>query len=132
MIYDLLQVYDLLEENVAVATFVQSLAPLNSAANPIIYGIFTTRICKSLRKMKRIKNGVGMGRMKYCMSRRQTQRTSTFYTDISSVREAMQKLSCGSNTSFPKVTCSNSKMDVSQNAAANEFQPISRTAWLCG
>ncbi|XP_052834476.1 cardioacceleratory peptide receptor [Octopus bimaculoides] len=127
MIYDLLQVYDLLEENVAVATFVQSLAPLNSAANPIIYGIFTTRICKSLRKMKRIKNGVGMGRMKYCMSRRQTQRTSTFYTDISSVREAMQKLSCGSNTSFPKVTCSNSKMDVSQNAAANEFQPISRT-----
>ncbi|KAK0053711.1 cardioacceleratory peptide receptor, partial [Biomphalaria pfeifferi] len=29
-----------------INTFVQSLAPLNSAANPLIYGVFSTRICR--------------------------------------------------------------------------------------
>ena len=33
----------------AISTFVQNLAPLNSAANPIIYGIFSTRICRYLK-----------------------------------------------------------------------------------
>jgi hypothetical protein len=29
--------------------FVQGLAPLNSALNPFIYGVFSTRICRQLR-----------------------------------------------------------------------------------
>ncbi|CAL1545272.1 unnamed protein product [Lymnaea stagnalis] len=33
-----------------VNTFVQSLAPLNSAANPLIYGVFSTRICRYIRR----------------------------------------------------------------------------------
>lgn len=52
IVFDLLQVYgyiELTQSNVAVATFVQSLAPLNSAANPIIYCLFSTHICRALR-----------------------------------------------------------------------------------
>lgn len=37
---------------VAVSTFIQSLAPLNSAANPVIYGIFSTRVCRYLGQLK--------------------------------------------------------------------------------
>ena len=33
----------------ALTAIVQSLAPLNSAANPVIYGVFSTRICRNLR-----------------------------------------------------------------------------------
>lgn len=53
-VYDLLQVYGYIEPsatNNAIATFIQSLAPLNSAANPIIYCLFSTRICRNLRKI---------------------------------------------------------------------------------
>ncbi|XP_059174481.1 uncharacterized protein LOC131954750 [Physella acuta] len=49
-IYNLLDIFNLIPENNAVSTLVQSAAPLNSAANPIIYGIFSTRICKNLRQ----------------------------------------------------------------------------------
>ncbi|XP_053385972.1 cardioacceleratory peptide receptor-like isoform X2 [Mercenaria mercenaria] len=35
----------------AVTSLVQSLAPINSAANPIIYGIFGTSICQNLRRI---------------------------------------------------------------------------------
>lgn len=47
MIFDLLQVYKLIPESptsMAIATFIQSLAPLNSAANPLIYCLFSTNI----------------------------------------------------------------------------------------
>lgn len=45
MIYDLLQVYKVIDnQNKAVATFIQSLAHLNSAANPLIYCLFSTNI----------------------------------------------------------------------------------------
>lgn len=47
MMFDLLQVYQLIPETtttVAVATFIQSLAPLNSAANPLIYCLFSTNV----------------------------------------------------------------------------------------
>ncbi|XP_014258479.1 cardioacceleratory peptide receptor-like [Cimex lectularius] len=53
IIFDLLQVYDYVpktQTNLAIATFVQSLAPLNSAANPLIYCLFSTRISRGLRK----------------------------------------------------------------------------------
>ncbi|KAF6198396.1 hypothetical protein GE061_008144 [Apolygus lucorum] len=53
ILFDLLQVYGYVPQtqtNTAIATFVQSLAPLNSAANPLIYCLFSTRICRSLKK----------------------------------------------------------------------------------
>ncbi|XP_050733700.1 cardioacceleratory peptide receptor-like isoform X2 [Eriocheir sinensis] len=52
--FDLLQVYGYIPQtatNIAVATFIQSLAPLNSAANPIIYCLFSTHICRNLRRI---------------------------------------------------------------------------------
>ncbi|XP_059048284.1 cardioacceleratory peptide receptor-like [Achroia grisella] len=54
MIFDLLQVYDFIPDtqvNVAIASLIQSLAPLNSAANPVIYFIFSNRIFISLRNI---------------------------------------------------------------------------------
>ncbi|XP_068085222.1 cardioacceleratory peptide receptor-like [Anabrus simplex] len=54
ILFDLLQVYGYIphtQTNIAVATFIQSLAPLNSAANPLIYCVFSTHICRSLRKI---------------------------------------------------------------------------------
>ncbi|GAB1600926.1 cardioacceleratory peptide receptor [Argonauta hians] len=48
MIFSLLQVYDRIPATAtmqAVATFFQSLAPLNSVANPIIYGVFNVCRC---------------------------------------------------------------------------------------
>ncbi|PVD38103.1 hypothetical protein C0Q70_00714 [Pomacea canaliculata] len=57
-VFDLLDVYGFIEqsqESVALSTFIQSLAPLNSAANPIIYASFNTKMCVNLfqRKGKR-------------------------------------------------------------------------------
>jgi hypothetical protein len=55
IVFDLLQVYDYFsrtQANIAIATFVQSLAPLNSAANPLIYCIFSNNKCRSLRYAK--------------------------------------------------------------------------------
>ncbi|KAL4120949.1 hypothetical protein QTP88_013546 [Uroleucon formosanum] len=54
IVFDLLQVYGYIpktQSSVALATFIQSLAPLNSAANPIIYCLFSTHICRSLRQV---------------------------------------------------------------------------------
>nr|CAD7586140.1 unnamed protein product [Timema genevievae] len=53
IVFDLLQVYGHVpstQTNIAVATFIQSLAPLNSAANPVIYCLFSTHICRALRQ----------------------------------------------------------------------------------
>ncbi|XP_023288247.1 cardioacceleratory peptide receptor, partial [Orussus abietinus] len=57
IVFDLLQVYGHVpktQTNIAVATFIQSLAPLNSAANPIIYCLFSTPFCKTIRNMQAI------------------------------------------------------------------------------
>ncbi|XP_061189057.1 cardioacceleratory peptide receptor-like isoform X2 [Saccostrea echinata] len=51
-VFNLLTVYHVIPVNkstMALHSFIQSLAPLNSAANPIIYGVFSTRICRQLR-----------------------------------------------------------------------------------
>lgn len=51
-VWDLLQVYGFIplsQSTIAISTFIQSLAPLNSAANPIIYYIFTTHFCRTIR-----------------------------------------------------------------------------------
>jgi len=52
IVFDLLQVYGHIPRSktmTAVATFIQSLAPLNSAANPLIYCLFSTHLCRNLR-----------------------------------------------------------------------------------
>ncbi|XP_015595881.1 cardioacceleratory peptide receptor isoform X2 [Cephus cinctus] len=54
IVFDLLQVFGHIpntQTNIAIATFIQSLAPLNSAANPIIYCAFSSHICGNLRKV---------------------------------------------------------------------------------
>ncbi|ESP01645.1 hypothetical protein LOTGIDRAFT_139356, partial [Lottia gigantea] len=49
-IFNLCSVYGYVDwslpSTIKISTFIQSMAPLNSAANPIIYGIFSTRICR--------------------------------------------------------------------------------------
>ena len=50
-VFDLLDVYgfiELTQQSVAISTFIQSLAPLNSAANPIIYAAFNGSTCLHL------------------------------------------------------------------------------------
>ncbi|KAK3782025.1 hypothetical protein RRG08_027199 [Elysia crispata] len=50
-VYDLLYVYGYIpvsQNTAALSTFIQSLAPLNSAANPIIYACFNTNMCLDL------------------------------------------------------------------------------------
>lgn len=52
IVFDLLQVFDQIpktQTNIAVATFIQSLAPLNSAANPLIYCLFSAQVTKTFR-----------------------------------------------------------------------------------
>ncbi|XP_023310338.1 cardioacceleratory peptide receptor-like [Anoplophora glabripennis] len=52
IVFDLLQVYGHIpktQTNIAIATLIQSLAPLNSAANPVIYCLFSTHVCGNLR-----------------------------------------------------------------------------------
>jgi len=51
IVFDLLQVYNLIPDTKttqAVATFIQSLAPLNSAANPLIYCLFSTNFGQTI------------------------------------------------------------------------------------
>jgi hypothetical protein len=55
IVFDLLQVYGHVprtQTNIAVASFIQSLAPLNSAANPVIYCLFSTTIGRTLRQVQ--------------------------------------------------------------------------------
>ncbi|XP_063412179.1 cardioacceleratory peptide receptor-like [Mytilus trossulus] len=57
-LWNLLQVYGHIKSNhtnMLITVFVQSLAPLNSAINPVIYGVFSTRICRQLRRFKAVK-----------------------------------------------------------------------------
>ncbi|XP_058453301.1 cardioacceleratory peptide receptor-like isoform X2 [Malaya genurostris] len=52
IVFDLLQVFEQIpktQTNIAIATFIQSLAPLNSAANPLIYCLFSTHFVRTLK-----------------------------------------------------------------------------------
>ncbi|XP_075970259.1 crustacean cardioactive peptide receptor isoform X2 [Anticarsia gemmatalis] len=54
IVFDLLQVYQYIppsQSNLAIATLIQSLAPLNSAANPLICCMFSPHIYTSLRRV---------------------------------------------------------------------------------
>ncbi|CAG2107733.1 unnamed protein product, partial [Medioppia subpectinata] len=51
-VWDLLQVWGAIpvsQTTIAISTFIQSLAPLNSAANPFIYFFFSTHFCRNVR-----------------------------------------------------------------------------------
>ncbi|XP_054747917.1 cardioacceleratory peptide receptor [Anastrepha obliqua] len=53
IIFDLLQVFGRIPQtqtNIAIATFIQSLAPLNSAANPLIYCLFSSQVFRTLSR----------------------------------------------------------------------------------
>ncbi|XP_017079801.1 cardioacceleratory peptide receptor [Drosophila eugracilis] len=53
IIFDLLQVFEFFpntQKNIAIATFIQSLAPLNSAANPLIYCLFSSQFFRTLSR----------------------------------------------------------------------------------
>ncbi|KAF2882719.1 hypothetical protein ILUMI_23452 [Ignelater luminosus] len=81
IIFDLLQVYDHIpktQTNIAIATFVQSLAPLNSAANPIIYCVFSTNLLKTIW---------GFPLFKWMCSKKATENTSQNNTRSSSLSE---------------------------------------------
>lgn len=52
IVFDLLQVFDKIPHTqtfVAISSLIQSLAPLNSAANPLIYCLFSNESIKTLR-----------------------------------------------------------------------------------
>ncbi|KAH8417106.1 hypothetical protein KR222_003256 [Zaprionus bogoriensis] len=53
IIFDLLQVFGQIphsQTNIAIATFIQSLAPLNSAANPLIYCMFSSQVFRTFSR----------------------------------------------------------------------------------
>ncbi|XP_030374356.1 cardioacceleratory peptide receptor [Scaptodrosophila lebanonensis] len=53
IIFDMLQVFGQIpnsQTNIAIATFIQSLAPLNSAANPLIYCLFSSQVFRTLSR----------------------------------------------------------------------------------
>nr|XP_023024502.1 cardioacceleratory peptide receptor-like isoform X1 [Leptinotarsa decemlineata] len=82
MLFDLLQVYGQIPQtqtNIAIATFVQSLAPLNSAANPIIYCIFSTHFCRNFWLLPPCKW--------ICKKKKRKPRDSTVTTQSSSLSE---------------------------------------------
>ena len=62
-IFNLLQVFQLLPNTqamTALSTFIQGLAPLNSAANPIIYCIFSgCDVCRAFRWVLGVAWGLG-------------------------------------------------------------------------
>ncbi|XP_055611843.1 cardioacceleratory peptide receptor-like [Uranotaenia lowii] len=54
IVFDLMQVFGQIpktQTNIAIATFIQSLAPLNSAANPLIYCLFSTHFVRTLKRL---------------------------------------------------------------------------------
>ncbi|XP_067633313.1 cardioacceleratory peptide receptor isoform X2 [Eurosta solidaginis] len=54
IIFDMLQVFGQIPQtqtNIAIATFIQSLAPLNSAANPIIYCLFSSQVFRTFSRL---------------------------------------------------------------------------------
>lgn len=80
-IFNLMGVYHLIPINsstMGLHSLVQSLAPLNSAANPIIYGVFSTRICRQLRRFRLIR--CVLTRLGCCLSDEVDPRRR-FYTD---------------------------------------------------
>ena len=78
------KVYDLIPRNYAVATFFQSLAPLNSAANPLIYCLFSTNI------------GTKIGNILCCRKKQEVLPTGLTTTTNSSTLQQPQTASVSS------------------------------------
>ncbi|XP_061164143.1 neuropeptide S receptor-like [Saccostrea echinata] len=73
----------------ALTAFVHSLAPLNSAVNPIIYGVFSTRICQNLRRVPCLRHFVCCGQRPRRFGSRMSNTSLVegyFLNDVSSLR----------------------------------------------
>lgn len=92
IIFDLLQVFGYIPQTqtyIAIATFIQSLAPLNSAANPIIYCIFSTHFCKLLGNIPPFKWMDCKKKVKKSRDYTMTTTTTTMHTQSSSLSEVL-------------------------------------------
>ncbi|XP_051171937.1 cardioacceleratory peptide receptor-like [Leptopilina boulardi] len=103
IIFDLLQVYGHVpatQTNIAVATFIQSLAPLNSAANPIIYCLFSTPFCKNIRNTQAISWIVGWCPTipQYCFSTTAPQNSSRTTMTTSLTANSSRRSGCQNAT----------------------------------
>ncbi|RWS06351.1 cardioacceleratory peptide receptor-like protein [Dinothrombium tinctorium] len=85
-VWDLLQVYGFIpytQTTIALSTFIQSLAPLNSAANPLIYCLFSTRFSRDPNRKRLIRVWI-IKKICCCVPRlQQAYGRETFRTDFS-------------------------------------------------
>ncbi|CAG2165006.1 unnamed protein product [Oppiella nova] len=86
-VWDLLQVWGAIpvsQTTIAISTFIQSLAPLNSAANPFIYFLFSTHFCRNLRRLSlsRVLSRV------CCVSGPQTRESTSKRVDYNTINSA--------------------------------------------
>ncbi|KAL7642168.1 UNVERIFIED_CONTAM: hypothetical protein RMT77_006729 [Armadillidium vulgare] len=101
-VFNMLHVYHFIPENnttIALSTFIQSLAPLNSAANPLIYCLFSTHLCRNLRKIKgldvlaRVLCPFSTCTKQQYDSQGQIPRSGTDYTTMSEISSKRQTIS---------------------------------------
>ncbi|BFZ15502.1 hypothetical protein BsWGS_18541 [Bradybaena similaris] len=90
---------------IKLTTFIQSLAPLNSAVNPIIYGIFSTRVCRYIRRAPMVSR-VPQSMSRCCLNNNPTtpKESTADYTTISEVDDF--RLSGDSRHSITQNGCS--------------------------
>ncbi|CAG9115655.1 unnamed protein product [Plutella xylostella] len=90
IVFDLLQVYDYFPQSqttMAVATLIQSLAPLNSAANPLICCMFSPHIYSSLRRVPPYR-WLWCGRRRRARGTLRSRSDSTAHSDLLSSTHA--------------------------------------------
>lgn len=98
MIFSLLQVYGMIPNTYtmgAVATFFQSLAPLNSVANPVIYAVFNTRTCRNAKKINSVDHMVSQ----VCCCRCNRRTNSTFGVSVGSEYTGVSEMDMSGRTS---------------------------------
>eukprot|EP00096_Caligus_rogercresseyi_P009385 TRINITY_DN3178_c0_g1_i1.p1 TRINITY_DN3178_c0_g1~~TRINITY_DN3178_c0_g1_i1.p1 ORF type:complete len:410 (+),score=69.45 TRINITY_DN3178_c0_g1_i1:306-1535(+) len=90
IVFDMLQVYECIPDsptNRAIATFIQSLAPLNSAANPIIYCLFSANIGSCFQSL---------------LGRRDPNHSKSYTTSM--LKEGKRRVNDGKNNSLSSWT----------------------------
>ncbi|CAD0198485.1 unnamed protein product [Chrysodeixis includens] len=115
IVFDLLQVYQyipLTQNNLAIATLIQSLAPLNSAANPLICCMFSPHIYTSLRRVPPYKwLWCGRRRKRHARGTLRSRSDSTANSDLLSSTHARRSHSVATvlnrtrSSSVPRATC---------------------------
>ncbi|XP_054166622.1 cardioacceleratory peptide receptor-like [Oppia nitens] len=111
-VWDLLQVWGVIpvsQTTIAISTFIQSLAPLNSAANPFIYFLFSTHFCRNIRRFSLSR---AFGRLCCCIKRPQNPQNLTIRCDYNTINSAThsssrtQRFSMTSKSSPKSSKCS--------------------------